>query len=382
MVGRGNGIDGDRLLGEGLGLPGVGEQLVHHALQREVLLGGVALLVQGRIVIVRGHLGQVVRMTRRAAVHEVEVRAAVEHIQVDARAELEGLAHAVGQILGIALDDVLAIAVEPAIPELHAHEWPVLAMLLVERGERLEVLLGTGAEVARGENIVLDEGAGAQATAPGAIGGEQRDVDTALEHQVADGAQVILVLAVRAVLVLDLHHDDVAAVRDLTGLEDRHELVVVRGDALEELGVVGTRAHGVVGQQPRGHAAELPLGADERRGTHDCVQAELRRLIQESAEVQAIGEVELARTGLVGVPGNIGLNRVEAHGLEVVEGMMPIARVHAEEVDRARQNGERLTIEQELICNLECAHATPCISYKAIDGGFKLLGHHCPSVGQ
>ena len=166
-------------------------------------------------------------MARGAGVHEAEVRAAVEHVEVHAVTDLQALAHAVDEVLGIAANHVLAPAVEPAIPELHAHEGPVLAMLLVEGLEGGEVLGGTRAEVPGGEHVILDERTGAQAAAPRAVGGAERHVHAALDHEIADGAQVVLILAVRAVLVLDLHHDDVAAVRDLALHQDGHEMVVV-----------------------------------------------------------------------------------------------------------------------------------------------------------
>ena len=302
---------------------------------------------------------QVVGVAGGAAVHEAEVGAAVEHVQVDGTAELKQLAHGVGQVLGIARDDVLAPAVEPAVPELHAHEGPPLAMLLMEGLELGEVLARAGPEVAGDEDVVVDERACAQASAPRTVGGAQGDIHPAVEHEVADAAQVLLVLAVGAVLVLHLHHEDVATARDLALDQDGHERVIVGRNAGKELGVARARAQGAVGEQPGGQAAPLPLRADERRRADDDPQAELCRLVEEAGEVADALEVELAGTRLVEVPRHVGLDGVEAHRLEVVEGVMPVRRVDAEVVNRARENREGLAVEQELVLDLESMHLTP-----------------------
>ena len=296
---------------------------------------------------------QVVRVAGGAAVHEAEVGAAVEHVQVDGPAELQELAHGVRQVLGVAPDDVLAPAVEPAVPELHAHERPVLAVLLVEGLELGEVLARAGAEVAGDEDVVVDERACAQASAPRTVRGAQGDIHPAVEHEVADAAQVLLVLAVGAVLVLHLHHEDVSTACDLTLLEDGHEGVVVGGNAGKELGVARARAHGAVREEPGGESAPLPLRADERRRADDGPETELGRLVQEASEGEPAREVELAGTGLVEVPGNVGLNGVEAHRLEVVEGVAPVRGVHPEVVDGPGEDAERFSVEQELIANLK-----------------------------
>ncbi|CDD39414.1 unknown [Collinsella sp. CAG:398] len=284
-------------------------------------------------------------MARGASVHEGEVGAAMEHVEVDAVTNLEALAHAIGEVLSIAANHVLAPAIEPAIPELHAHEGPVLAMLLVEGLEGSEVLRGTRTEVASCEHVVVDEGAGAQATAPRAVGGAERHVHAALDHEVADGAQVVLIFAIRAVLILDLHHDDVATMRNLALHQDGHEAIVVARNVCQEGGVVRTDAHGALGQQPRGQAAPLPLGADEGAGAHDGPQAELGSLVKEAREVLDAGEVEYTGLGLVHVPRHVGLNRVETHGLQVIEGMVPIGGMDTRVVDRTREDRERFPIK-------------------------------------
>ena len=225
--------------------------------------------------------------------------------------------------------------------------------LLVEGLEGGEVLGGVRAEVARGEDAVVDERAGAQAGAPGTVGGDERDVHAALGHEVADGAQVVLVRAVGAVLVLHLHHDDVAAARDLALDELGQQVVVVGGHLGEVLGVLGADAHVALGEEPRGQAAELPLGAHERAHAHDGPEAELGRLVHEARDVELAGEVELSLVGLVHVPSGVGLDRVEARGLEVGERAVPVGRVNAEVVDGTAEHLEGLAVEQEVLVEFE-----------------------------
>ena len=156
---------------------------------------------------------------------------------------------------------------------------------------------------------------------------------------------VLLILAVGAVLVLHLHHDDIAAAGDLTLGQDGHERIVVARDAREELGVARTGAHGAIGEQPCRQAAELPLAARERRGAHDDPKAELCRLIKEAGHVGDALEIEDARLGLVQVPRHVGLNSVETHRLQVVQRVMPVRRMNTEVVNRAGEDGEGFTVE-------------------------------------
>lgn len=323
----------------------VGEALGHHGAEGVVAPGGVAALIERRAVVVRRDLVQVVLLAGGAPVHEPEVGASVEHVEVD-RPDLEGAAHAVGQLAAIAAGGRLPPAAEPAVPELHAHEGLGAAVPLLEAPEGGEVLLGPRAEVARGKNGVVDEGAGRETRLPGTVGGEEGHGEAALRHEGRDRAEVPLVLGVRAVLVLHLEHEHVAAAVQLVGREARDELVVVGRDGPEEARVAAARA-AVAVHEPRGQASPLPLGADERRRANDGVEPLAGRRVEEGLDVAQAVEAEGALMGLVEVPRHVGLDGVEAQGLEVMQRVRPICRVHTEVVDGAGADLERLAVEQE-----------------------------------
>ncbi len=92
-----------------------------HVAHRPVLLGRVAGLVErGVVVIARDD--REVRPLVVGAVGEPEVRAAVEHVDVDRRAALEQLVEAAGGVVDGGQVVMAPPVVEPAVPELRAHQ--------------------------------------------------------------------------------------------------------------------------------------------------------------------------------------------------------------------------------------------------------------------
>lgn len=111
----------------------------------------------------------------------------------------------------------------------------------------------------------------------GAVGGEQQAVDAACGEGLLDVGAVAGVVAVRAVLVLDLYGDDRAAAAG----EQRQQL---GDDAVEpavdlglEAGVGAAQVQAVEGEEAGGQAAEVPFGADVGAGADDGVEAEAER---------------------------------------------------------------------------------------------------------
>ena len=172
-------------------------------------------------------------------------------------------------------------------------------------------------------------------------------------RQARQGPSEVTSGAIGAVLVLHLHHDDVATMGDLALDELGQQVVVVGGHLGEVLGVLGADAHVALGEEPRRQAAELPLGAHERTHAHDGPEAELGRLVHEARDVELAGEVELSLVGLVHVPSGVGLDRVEARGLEVGERAVPVGRMNAEVVDGTAEHLEGLAVEQEVLLIFE-----------------------------
>ena len=94
-----------------------------HLAEREELVGRPAGLVEGSVVVVRRHV-RLVRALVVGAVREAEVRAAVEHVDVDRRTRRQQRVQLACRLLDRGRVVVLAPVVEPAVPELGAHQGP------------------------------------------------------------------------------------------------------------------------------------------------------------------------------------------------------------------------------------------------------------------
>ena len=65
-----------------------------------------------------------------------------------------------GQVLWVTADNRLVPTVEPTIPELRAHKWPLLAMTVEEGLEGLGIAWCIRAEVTGDKDIIFNQGAG------------------------------------------------------------------------------------------------------------------------------------------------------------------------------------------------------------------------------
>ncbi len=231
--------------------------------------------------------------------------------------------------------------VKPAAPELAAHEGAILLEILQRQD-----LGHVGAEVGYGQK--LGQSAAAEHPTAGAVRGEEGAVDAVFAVDVHHLAEVGLVVAVAAVLVLHLHHDDTAAVGAEVGTDTAEELGVVGAHLIQVQGIVTAQGDMGVLEQPGGQAAEFPLGADVRTGTEDDVEPQLLGGLDEAGNVQHIREIEDALFSLVEVPAAVGLHGVKAAGLQLGEAIRPVLGAGAVVVDGARNDGVGLAVQEKL----------------------------------
>jgi len=155
--------------------------------------------------------------------------------------------------------------------------------------------------------------------------------------------EIGFVVAVTAVFVFDLQHDDRAARRVQVLFHERQNRVqisVVRG---EESGVHAAELDAGPGGEPGRQPAVLPLGADVRAGTDDRIESGPVDFVEKRFEVQHAGEVELPRFRFVQIVTDIGFDRVEAHHLRFGDAVAPLLGTDAEIVDGSRDDLRRLS---------------------------------------
>ena len=159
------------------------------------------------------------------------------------------------------------------------------------------------------------------------------------------------VVAVAAVLVLDLHHQDRAALRDEQRLHDLREASHVAFGRCHVARVEAADLEVGVAQQVRRDAAEVPLGADVRARAAAAPTAPRPATSPDEARDVAVAgrEVEHALGGLVVVPEDVGRDRVAAHRLRHADAMAPVLRRDARRVHLAGDHLERLAVEQEVV---------------------------------
>ncbi len=338
-----------------------------HVAHRVVLGGRCAVLGQRRVVVVRRRDGPVDALVVRAA-GQAEVGAAVEHVQVHRPAGREQVVQVGGVRLG-GCDVVLqAPRVEPAVPELHAHER--------SRGlvppQDLQPLRAARAE--RRRLVQLRQAAASQHLVVGLVAGEQGYLDALLTGQVNERPEVLLplgqrVVPVGAVLVLHLDHEHGPAACHLALGHQGQQVRVIGADRREEPRLVPAHPHLGVGEQPAGQPAAVPLGADVGSRPHDRVQALGGHQVEEPPEVAPPGQVEHVGVGRVEVPRHVRLDGVQAHEPSLADPVGPLVGVHAEVVQRAADDLHRAAVELEVLgADVERGHV--CV----LRGGLRVLG--------
>ena len=247
----------------------------------------------------------------------------------------------------------LSPRVEPRGIVLRAHQ----RTLRLVFADDLEALLGVGAEVRRleklGEESVLHD--------PRRIARVERNLEARVNHGLAERSHVRDVAAVESVLVLDLHHQDRSALRDLKPRELTSDLVqpVRRGNDPARIG----RAHRnrlravcrVVSHQPPRRAAAFPLGAAVGSGTENHPQPLLLRHAAELRGVRASVPLEGALLAFVEVPEHVAPDCVASHRAQHLQPVLPVCAGNARVVYLAAAHDEWLAVEKEIIlADFEC----------------------------
>ena len=158
-------------------------------------------------------------------------------------------------------------------------------MLLMKSRKSLKVLLCMRTKVAGAQHIIVNKRTSTKAPTPRTIGSTKGHGNPTLDHKATNRTKIVLILAIRPILVFNLHHDDVSALVNLTRDEYRHEMVVVLRNVSKKFGVAATRPHIMFAQQPCWHAAKFPFCTNKRRGPNNCIQTERCCLIKKCRQI-------------------------------------------------------------------------------------------------
>ena len=308
-----------------------------HRAERVELLVERAVLADRRVRVIAGD-GRLQHPIVVGAVPQTEVRATVRHIEAQRSPCTQQLLDRAPGARSRAHVVPLAPVVEPAAPQLAAHERITLATQR-HRGR------DAGAEGERRHGTrnaaVVDH------VARDAVGGREHLDDPAAAQSVTQVGEVGGVAAEGSVLVLDLDGDDRTAVRGLQGHESWDELVVPGVHGGEEAGIARAQS-GDAPRQPERDAAVGPLGADVGTGPQEHIEADISGEADEPLDVAPAVETPVALDALVEVPGDVGVDRVRAHRGEAAQPVLPLVGMHPEVVDRAGEDAVGDTVAEDL----------------------------------
>ena len=162
-----------------------------------------------------------------------------------------------------------------------------------------------------------------------AIGGVERDVETGVADGGLDGAHVVVVTAVGAILVLDLNHEHWPSARDLQRRGDLTDLPHVARDGGQKLWIPRTDLHLLICQQPGRQPAQIPFRANVGTGPQQYEQALFLRRLKEGAEIEIAGEVEHTGPRLMQVPEDVGGQRIQPKSPHLLHAVVPVFARHA-----------------------------------------------------
>ena len=299
----------------------------------------IAVFVEQRGVVVTGDRRQVFReavCSRR----EAEVGSAVESVHVHIHVVLHhflNLSRDGSRIAGVM---TLAPMVEPTAPEFHTG----LGHIGLSVRKTSERARGTRPEIERGIDVGQRSARKHILTSP--VRSEKRHVDSVSAHTFLQGFEIILVVAVGAVFVLNLHCDDVAAFGYLQRNEFRHSASEIIAHLFHIHGVVAAHPQIFVAEQPGGKTSEIPLRANVRTRAYYHVKPEFLRRPAITRHIVHSFKAEFAFPRLVNVPAHNRLHGVEPRGFQFFQSVPPVLRQHPEIVHRPRIEPERFSVEK------------------------------------
>ena len=267
----------------------------------------------------------------------------MKHIEINGVALAQNPIHLLRLLLRVGVVMLVAPMVEPSRPVLSTHHGAAGAKLL-QLGEFFFRLSGT--EVNHG--VKFGQSSGGQFIA--AIGGvEQRFAEARALECGKNALQVNLVIAKRAVFVLDLHRQNWAAARDLQRRQFPAQALQPALGREQEFLVGAAQNHAGIGEKPRGEAAQVPLRAGIRARTQDDIQTFFLRRTDKSRDIGPSAEVVDSGLGFVHVPEYVRRNRVKAHGARFLEAIAPVLARDAFVMQFAGDDLQWLAVEHKVV---------------------------------
>jgi len=320
------------------------EVFANPPLTGEELRRRVAPLGERAVVVVAGHRRRVVARLLPVAVGpggEAEVGAAAEHVEVQRGPGSQHRIQFFGNVFRVAGVMLLTPVVEPAVPEFHAEIRPLRAELAAV-GEGFH---RAAAEIERLEAFRDRSAQNHPVLRP--VRGEQRNVDPVIEKLLADMLKIRFVVAVAAVFILDLHHDDRAARRAQVLFHPRQHFIEVAVVGGEKGRIHAAEFNSRLDREPGRQPAVVPLRTDVRAGADDGVHPRLVHLVEKRLQVEYPGKVELTRLRLVQIVAEIGLDRVEPHHLRLGDAVRPLRGMNPKIVDGSGKNPGRNPVQPD-----------------------------------
>ncbi len=177
----------------------------------------------------------------------------------------------------------------------------------------------------------------------------QLAIETRRAHLIAYGRHIGHILAVRAVFILDLGHQDRSAPVDLQRRQFLPQSLQPAA-ARRHIGrIKRPRLDRLVRKQPGRIAAAVPFAADIGSGTQQDPQALFLRHPDPSSHIEITGKVKNAWRGLVGVPEHIGAERIQPQAFQLAQAVAPAVARNARIMHLASHEVQRQAIKQELV---------------------------------
>ena len=130
-----------------------------HSLNSIIFVSWLAPFINWGIEIIGSDLWEIPMLARRTAINKAKVGPASQEEEVNT-ADSHHFLNIMSQVLWVTADNGFIPTVEPTIPELRTHKWPLLAMTIEESLEGLGIARCIRAEVTSDKDIIFNQGAG------------------------------------------------------------------------------------------------------------------------------------------------------------------------------------------------------------------------------